>query len=363
MKILLITSEYPPFKGGVANYYWNLVKAWPGSENLAVLDNSRHELISQSGYWPWRIAFKAVSHRIKTDKIDYLFVGQVLPLGVVAWWLSLFRPLRYAVFFHGMDLSYSLRYFHKKFLVRMIVRRADKVICANSYVKRQVDKYYSSGGGKAVIVNPGVIQDIPEPREELLTHLQITYGLSSGGNSITIFTLGRLVKRKGVDRVIAALQGLPEELLNRITYYVGGLGPDEEYLKASVPAKLKDRVVFLGELKEDEKWAWLSSCDIFIMPARDINGDYEGFGIVYLEANLCGKPVIAGLAGGVSDAVINGFNGLMVDPDDIDSIRAAIIKLSLDEDYRHHLGQNGKDRAREQFNWPIQAKKLSSKII
>ncbi len=361
MKILLLTTEYPPFKGGVANYYENLVNAWPSSGSLAVTDNSQNELIAPSGFWPWRQAFKTVGQRIRSEKIDYLFVGQVLPLGTVAWLLSLLMPIRYAVFFHGMDLSYSLRRAHKKFLTSLIVRRADKIICANTYVKSQIDKYYPQGRAKTIIINPGVVTEVPEPREELLAHLQVNYGL--GADKITLFTLGRLVRRKGVDKVIAALSGLPDELLKRITYYVGGIGPDEEYLKTAVPSRLKDKIIFLGELREDEKWAWLCSCDIFIMPARDIQGDYEGFGIVYLEANLCGKPVIAGQAGGVSDAVIDNYNGLMTNPEDIDSVRAAIIKLSLDEELRHRLGQNGRDRAMSQFNWPALAAKLNSKII
>lgn len=362
MNILLTTIEFPPFKGGVANYYDNLAAAWPNADRLAVLHNNDGQLLAAGGFWPWRRAFRTVAAAIKREKADYIIVGQVLPLGTVIFFLSFVRSFKYAVFFHGMDLSYSLRRPLKKFLTALIIKKADKVICANSYVKAQVDSYYPAGSVKSLIANPGILKDRLQPREELLSHLRINYGLNKGEGQISLFTLGRLVKRKGVDKVIASLSGLPDEILNRLRYFVAGSGPEEAYLKAAVPAKLRDKVIFLGELNEEEKWAWLDLCDIFIMPARDIKGDYEGFGIVYLEANLCAKPVIAGSAGGVRDAVRDGCNGLIVDPEDEASIRGAILKLAADPALRDKLGRQGKDRALNEFNWPALAANLSRQI-
>ena len=362
MNTLLVTNEFPPFKGGVANYYSNLVNSWPSAESLAVLHNNKEELIGHDRFWPWRWAFKSIGNRLQKDKIDYVLVGQILPLGTVVCLLSFLKPFKYAVFLHGLDLSYSLRRPHKRWLTHLIIRRADKIICANSYVKLQVDKYYPAGSAKALIVNPGIPIKIPKLKEELLAHLKLNYGLGEKNGLVNLLTLGRLVKRKGVDKVIAALSEIPEELLSGLRYFVAGAGPEEEYLKASVPAKLKDRIIFLGELSEDEKWAWLNLSDVFIMPARDIKGDYEGFGIVYLEANLCGKPVIAGDAGGVRDAVKNGCNGLLVDPEEENDIRGAIIKLATDKELRAKLGRQGKERALNEFNWPKLADKLSRQL-
>ncbi len=361
MNILLATIEFPPFKGGVANYYGHLAASWPSSGRLAVLSNNDGQLLAERGFWPWRRAFRAIAATMKREGADYLLVGQVLPLGTVALLLSFFRPCKYAIFFHGMDLSYSLRKPLKRFLSSLIIRRADRIICANSYVKAQLDKYYPAGSAKTLIANPGILKDDAQPRSELKDSIKINYGLGSN-EQITLFTLGRLVKRKGVDKTIAALSGLPDEVLGKLSYFIAGAGPEEAYLKAMVPAKLKDKIIFLGELDEDEKWAWLDLCDIFIMPARDIRGDYEGFGIVYLEANLCGKPVIAGAAGGVRDAVRDGYNGLIADSEDENSIRGAILKLAADPVLREKLGRQGKERALNEFNWPALAEKLSRQI-
>lgn len=361
MNTLLVTTEFPPFKGGIANYYGGLANSWPSGETLSVMSNNNGELIAPGRFWPWRRAFKAIKERIKKDKIKYILVGQVLPLGTVVRVLSLFQSFKYAVFFHGMDLSYSRRRRHKKILTSLIIRRADKIICANNYVKAQLDKYYPGAGAKAAVVNPGISPEILKVEEETLTRLKTKYILKPVGGLI-LFTLGRLVKRKGVDKVIAALRDLPPELLDGLRYFVAGAGPDEEYLKALIPAELKDKIIFLGELTEEEKWAWLNLGDIFIMPARDIDGDYEGFGIVYLEANLGGKPVIAGRAGGTEDAVIDNYNGLIVDPEDENSIGNAIIRLAADKKLRDQLGQQGRARALDKFNWPVLAAGLSRQI-
>ena len=98
------------------------------------------------------------------------------------------------------------------------------------------------------------------------------------------------------------------------------------------------------------------------MPSRQIKEDFEGFGIVYLEANLCSKPVIAGDSGGVRDAVKNGINGLLVNSENIEEITEAVIKLAKDKNLREKLGRQGKERVIKEFNWEKQTKKIISKL-
>ena len=114
----------------------------------------------------------------------------------------------------------------------------------------------------------------------------------------------------------------------------------------------------LNQVRDEERNNWYDLCDMFIMPARNINGDYEGFGMVYLEANLAGKPVVAGRSGGVGDAVVDGLNGLLVDPENTGEISRAIVKLARDPELRQKLGRQGRERALNDFNWQKQAKKI-----
>ncbi|MFA5131166.1 MAG: glycosyltransferase family 4 protein [Patescibacteria group bacterium] len=352
MKSLLFTLEYPPFRGGIANYYGNLAKFWPIKEKLNVLDNNRGELSTGNGFMSWWPAIFALKRKLARDKYDFLLVGQILPLGTAAFIVSLFRPTKYIVFLHGMDLAFALRSEWKRGLSHLILRRAHKIICANSFVQEKLMEFDSRLADKTGLINPGIEGDAPNIDEAELRNLKNSYNLD--GQTI-LLSLGRLVKRKGVDRTIEALVHIPENIKQNLRYFIAGAGPREEYLKQLVPAHCAERITFLGELSEEEKWAWLKLCDIFIMPSRDISGDFEGFGIVYLEANLCSKPVIAGNSGGVRDAVINEETGLLVDPDKVDAIGAAIVRLADDPVLRERLGAQGRARAIRDFSWEKQA--------
>lgn len=356
MKTLLITLENWPFKGGVANYYGNLAKYWPLEEKLVIWDNSREELlVRERGYFSWWPALFNLPRKIKQGKIDYVLVGQILPLGTAVCFWSFFKPLKYGVFLHGMDFSYALKTGRKRWLTKLILNRAQRIIAANSYVAEKAKDFDARLATKIIVVNPGIESGLPEFETGEVQAIKDKYQLE---NKTILFSLGRLVRRKGIDRTIKALTKIPEPLLDNLLYFIAGTGPKEEYLKKMVPLRFVKKIIFLGELTEEEKWAWLSLCDIFIMPSRDIQGDYEGFGIVYLEANLFGKPVIAGSSGGVRDAVRDGYNGLIVDSESVVAIREGIIKLASDPALRQSLGTQGKIRAQENFNWEKQALKI-----
>ena len=94
------------------------------------------------------------------------------------------------------------------------------------------------------------------------------------------------------------------------------------------------------------------------MPSYAEGADFEGFGIVYLEANIAGKPVIGGRSGGVPEAIDDGVSGILVDSKDNDEIVKAIARLTGDLGLRHKLGRQGHDRAVEWFNWERQIGRL-----
>lgn len=355
MKTVLITLEYPPFKGGVASYYYNLAMNWPSTDEFEVIDNNENKLMAKRKYLPWLRALKKIWRLRKENNFDYLIVGQILPLGTVAYLTSLISPFKYTVVLHGLDLNLALRP-RKKFITRLVLKRSYRIICANSKVAEILKQAVSGLEEKIKVVNPGV--DISsQVNKDLVKDLIREYKFDS---SFTLLSIGRLVERKGFDKVIAAVSRLATE---NIKYFIIGQGQDEIRLKQIVKdLKQTERVIFLGSISEAEKLAWLHASDTFIMPSRQIGVDYEGFGIVYLEANQAGLPVIAGNSGGVGDAVIDGLNGLMVDPNNVEEISLAIVKIIKNKDLRFNLAENGKQRAREEFSWQRQAKKFQSVI-
>ncbi len=356
MKILLVSEEYPPFKGGVAHYYYNLALNFPYSDDLIVLNNNKLEINSKNNLpFPWFKSIGAILKNIKKNKIDFIFAGQILPYGTAIYLVSLFKKVPYGVFLHGMDFSFAIRKKRKKILTRIILKRAEIIVAANSFVAEEIKSNFPKFEDKIIIVNPGLPEINTDPCPQNRELLDKKFDLD--GKTI-LFTLARLVKRKGIDMTLKALAKMSEEEKKDLVYFIAGCGSDELYLRSLVSGEDKKRVFFLGQISDDEKWSWLNKCDIFIMPSRNIAGDYEGFGIVYLEANLCLKPVIAGNAGGVGDAVLNGKNGLIVDPEDEEDIKEAILRLKNNPNLREKMGYFGKNRVIKDFSWENQAKDL-----
>jgi phosphatidylinositol alpha-1,6-mannosyltransferase len=155
--------------------------------------------------------------------------------------------------------------------------------------------------------------------------------------------------------VIEALPLIKKEI-PEVRYVICGRGNDETRLRRIVAEKgVEGEVVFAGFVPNEERGAFYGACDVYVMPSREIpdKGDIEGFGITYLEANAFGKPVIGGKSGGISEAVIDGVTGLLVDPCDVEAIAGACIRLLRDSDLAGRLGRQGCDRIRREFNWDV----------
>ncbi|MEK7067427.1 MAG: glycosyltransferase family 4 protein, partial [Patescibacteria group bacterium] len=225
------------------------------------------------------------------------------------------------------------------------------IIAANSYVAKLAGEI--AADNKIAIVNPGVDNRITHNAQRI-TQIKEKYNLQ---NKLVLLQVGRLVERKGVDKVLKALPQVWQECAE-LAYVIVGDGPALEKYKLLVTSyKLQNNVILITNASDDEVDYWYELGDIFIMPAREIDGDFEGFGIVYLEANAHGKPVIAGDSGGVRDAVANGVNGILVNPTDVDEIAQAIIKLAKDEGLRKKLGERGREWV-QQFDWQSQVQKI-----
>ena len=279
MRCLLATLEYPPFHGGIAHYYSHLVAAWPSGDEVIVLDNNQNQLQAAGGFWPWRRAFKAVWQTIKQREIDYVLVGQILPLGTVVWLLSYFLPIKYGVFLHGMDWGQAMKQPRKRWLARRIISRASAIVAANSYVAGLVKQDCPPAVNYLVIINPGLSQiAAPIISDSYRRGLLQQHGLI--GKRI-LLTVGRLVERKGVDQVLRALP----ELINKypdLHYLVVGQGP---YLAScqqlANDLAVNSHTIFITDADDQQRAAWYQLADVFIMPARQLGGDFEGFGIVY----------------------------------------------------------------------------------
>ncbi|MCL5270018.1 MAG: glycosyltransferase family 4 protein [bacterium] len=175
-------------------------------------------------------------------------------------------------------------------------------------------------------------------------------------------TVARLVARKGVDQVLRALaaaRGLPEDWL----YIIGGRGEEEARLKTlAAELGLEAQVRFLGFVPDAELPNLFGAADLFVQTNRDVAGDTEGFGIVFLEAGACGTAVLGGRAGGTGDAIEEGATGLRVDGDDTSAIAAALVRLLSDPSLRRAMGEAGRARVECEFNAETGARQFEAAL-
>ncbi|MCF7795009.1 glycosyltransferase family 4 protein [Patescibacteria group bacterium] len=350
MKILLSTLEYPPHQGGVANYYYNLKKYWPEKDKFLVINNNDNELLCKRKLpLRWIKSLFSIYNYYKKNKIDYLLVGQILPLGTTALILKILFNINYGVVIHGMDFSYALKSKRKAIITKIILKKATNIISANTYTKDLVLSKFSKLNKKISVVNPGV--EVEKIDIEMIEKIKTEYNLE---NKIIIYSLGRLVKRKGFDNVIKAINSLDKNIKKKIVYVISGTGFEMNNLKKQ--AENKDfNIIFTDSISNTEKWSWLNLCDIFVMPSRNINGDFEGFGIVFLEAALNSSPAISSLSGGIKDAIEDGSSGYLVKENNINALAKKIEVLVNNEKLRDEMGNYAYTRAKEKFNWSKQA--------
>ncbi len=137
-----------------------------------------------------------------------------------------------------------------------------------------------------------------------------------------------------------------------VHYALIGIGEQRAELEARARALgVAARTHFLGHVSPEDLPRWYNACDVFAMPNREVDGDTEGFGMVFLEAGACGKPCIAGRAGGTGSAVADNVTGLRVDGSSVAEIAAALTRLLSDRALARAMGQAAHERAVQRHSW------------
>lgn len=371
-RLLILTELFLPTKGGTAVWAAEVYKRLGGKEiHIVTADvpgsaevdsthpNTIHRLDLKRVPWlrPESLAmyakffFKSLLLAL-THRFDAIHAFRALPEGLVAWLVArlTFRPV--VIYAHGEELT-TWGKGGKYKAMRFALRHADRVIANSDFTQQEL---LNMGVPKAQIniINPGV--DISRFRPGLpCEDLKQMIGLTAGEK--LILSVGRLSRRKGFDMVIRSLPDMIHEGL-AVRYALIGIGEDHDYLtNLAHEAGVADRVHLLGHVAIEDLPRWYNACNVFAMPNREISGDTEGFGMVFLEAAACGKPVIAGQAGGTGSAVIDMETGLRVDGDVQEKISVAIQHLLSDDASRQRMGKNGLARVMTEFSWDAIANK------
>lgn len=371
-RLLVITELFLPTKGGTAvwfdavyrqlgNKHIHIVTAdVPGAESVDHgHPNSIHRIPLKRHGWlkPESLAmylkllFKGLAIALR-HRVSAVHAGRVLPEGLAGWIIARLIAKPVVIYAHGEEIT-SWRHPGKIGAMRFVFRHVDRVIANSDFTRSELLKL-GVRPERITLISPGV--DIARFKPDLpANHLRASIGMREG--QPLILSVGRLSRRKGFDQIIQALPRLIEAGVDA-RYALIGIGEDHAYLaRLAHELGVADRVHLLGHVSPEDLPLWYNACDVFAMPNRAINGDTEGFGMVFLEAAACGKPALAGDAGGTGAAVEDGLTGFRVPGEDTAAVAGALSKLLVNEALRTRLGRAGYERATREFSWEAVATK------
>ncbi len=376
MRILIIAPQFPPIIGGISAYSFEVAR------NLV---RCREEVIVLTAA-PMMDSASVKQHGFKLFSTGWLrpifkmrfLIGQVVRIAAMSLytlWICILRRV---------DIIYCT-YYEAGIAARTISKLLDipyfltihgtEISNLNSIMGNMVR--FALGGSSGYFVQARRQKEgllglgIPDSLIHVVSHgidvkkfsscsecQEIVNKHKLAGRRV-ILTVGNLVERKGHDMVLKCLPKVLEEVPNTVYLIVGDGEQRQSLMKLVEELDLGEHVVFTGRVSDKELLQYYNACDVFIMPSREIAGDIEGFGIVYLEANACSKPVIGGKSGGISDAVRDGVSGILVDPLNVDEIAQTLITLLTNDQLARKLGQQGRKRVEEEFSDLAMAEKLA----
>jgi phosphatidylinositol alpha-1,6-mannosyltransferase len=363
--LLMITEIFLPTKGGTAVSFDDDFRRLGNKEvhivtadvsDAAEFDrthpNTVHRLMLKRS--PWlkpeslviysKLFFKSFRLAM-THRFSAMFAGRALPEGIVAWAVARLQGCQVLTYAHGEELTGWGRGIKFKAMC-FALRHSDKVLANSDFTRDTLVSLIGVAPERIALTYPTV--DVERHRPGLpFTDLLRGIGISPAQR--LILSVGRLQRRKGFDQVIRSLPGLVAKGLD-VHYAVVGIGEDWNYLQdLANDLGVGSRTHLLGHINAEDLPRWYNACDLFAMPNRDIKGDTEGFGLVFLEAGACSKPVIAGRAGGTGSAVEEGVTGLRVDGEKVEEVETAIARLLSNPAEAQSMGLAGRQRTASRF--------------
>lgn len=376
MKVLLLTPFYRPDNyGGAVKVYESLCRnqdfeahiICPISKDnfddeLYFIENnikihrcpkiqfsfSSRRIISRiKEYLNYRFTVKQqVLSEVKKIKPDIIINGGIRWFGWLNFELMKIAPVMNYI--HGEELSIKPVGMFGKWLLRTQNSTFSEValnLCVSSYTSNELRRL--SPNAKVSVLTNFVDMDSFYPVDNKL-ELKTKYGIEG---KISLICVCRLIERKGVADLIAALKELIElHPESEVVLNVCGSGPElKDLQRLSKNLGVSDKVTFRGFTDDCVMLELLQASDIFVMPNKTVDGDLEGFGLVFLEANACRLPVIGGRSGGVVDAIEDGVSGYLIDPGVVSDIVKKLNFFILNKAEIKRIGDEGYERAKKSF--------------
>ncbi len=375
MRLALITQDFPPKVGGIQTYSYELAKRFenecdtfcvvaPKTKDADECDRAFtfpvKRISSTEPLLGW-LSIPFLPDYLRSQGIDTVFhtLWSTLPVSVYMKRRGIIEHIYLAA--HGRELLFNpfrdnsfLWEWYERYRRKML-SYVDHFFPVSEYTAELLKKKGVPKENIKVVINGTDPQRFYPMEDDLRQELKVQH------NKI-LLTTTRLVSRKGVDTVIKAL---PEIIKYHpdVVYLIVGEGDHKFHLEQLVEEmELQHVVRFIGKIPYEDLIRYYNTCDVFVMPSKTEHPDVEGFGLVFLEANACGKPVIGSMSGGIPDAINHEQTGLLVEEQNHDELAKAVNRLFGDPEFAKELGQKGRERVIKEANWDQAASHILNKI-
>jgi len=374
---LVLSEIFPPTKGGSGKWLSEIYARLSCISCLMVVGKNNHaadgfddhlyphpiarENLSMAfrglAQWPSILAYHRISKRVTQlatmHRTTEIHASRPLFEGLVARWLKWRSAIPYLCFVHGEDINIARTSRELSLLTTSVLKHADKLIANSNFTRDLLLNDWNIPTERIELMHPGVdcryfCPPSTPPQRSLFP-----------ASSQVLLTVGRLQERKGHDTLIRGLVEIRKVSPN-VLYAIVGDGEQRPLLQQMASRLgLENHVLFLGEVDDETLRDAYRECDLFVLPNRSVGRDVEGFGIVLLEAQACGKAVIAGKSGGTKDAIADKEGGFLIDcqnPNDPAALVAAICRLLADSRQREVMGRKARTFVQNSFDWDALAK-------
>lgn len=310
------------------------------------IDFPRGAFMSSSGIRMYHGSRRALNQAIAELKPNLIHSHVALPDGQAGLLLCKELNLPLVVTVHGQDINATIhRSGRARHAVGTVLRGANRIIFVSQMLRDVALKVFPDiPSSRYTVISNGIDIHSIQPEEVL--------SLSERSQGKRILTVARLTQTKGIDTLLHAFAILLPERPN-LELKVIGEGPCQHSLQGLAKTLgVSTHVQFTGALPHDAVMKKMAQCDIFCLPSWR-----EGFGIVYLEAGLFGKPVIACRDQGISDVITDHLNGLLVQPKSTEALVHALKHLLDNKDMAQSYGAALKNLVRSQYSWDTVAQK------
>jgi phosphatidylinositol alpha-1,6-mannosyltransferase len=366
---LLVSDIFPPVHGGSGRWFWEIYRRLPRPDYvIAAGQHPRQEefdathdlrvrrlplrlaawgLRSWTGLRGYLGTARRLCRLMKEEHVGMVHCGRCLPEGFAVWLASWWTGVGYACYVHGEDVTTAATSRELSWMVKRVLHGA-RFLIANSHSTRTILlQDWKLPEERVHLLYPGVDtrRFIPAPRD-LATRTELGWG-----NRPVVLTVGRLQKRKGHDQMIRALPTIRRRVPD-VLYAIVGDGEERANLDRLVSEHaVHEHIQFLGEVDDVRLIRCYQQCDLFVLPNRQEGSDIEGFGMVLLEAQACGRPGVAGASGGTAETMRLGETGLVVPCDGPDELARVVPELLCRPDELARMGEAGRRWVVDEFDW------------